>query len=216
MRSVFPIAALPALLLLQVRALAEPAERPRAGPSFERASAVVPLVSSTLARAAVRAALRAAGFPEASRRSERMVSRIGLSALLPDVSFRVMRSTDQSLRFSPTLDAPYRYSEAGGVGWWLEGRATWHLDRLLFDHAELSVERLRAGRAEAASHLVRRVLELLFEWQRARLDERDENQSDEARNAALLRASEAEVTLDVLTAGWFSASRHGRTEETSR
>lgn len=194
-------------LSVALGALAEPPAPAHPGSTFEESRWVVPLVTSALARDAVRAALRAAGFPEARDRSDRMVRRIGLSALLPILTFRVARSTDQSLRFSPTLDDPYRYSESGGAGWWVEGRATWHLDRLLFDHAELSVERIRAGRAEAAGQLARRVLELLFEWQRARLDGRDENLSDESRNAALIRASEAEVTLDVLTNGWFS--RHG-------
>lgn len=199
------------LVILSVApiALADPPPKAQTGPTFEESRPIL-LVTSALARDAVGAALRAAGFPDARGRSDGMVRRIGLSALLPDVTIRVARSTDQSLRFSPTVDDPYRYSESGGAGWWVEGRATWHLDRLLFDHAELSVERIRAGRAEAAGHLARRVLELLFEWQRACLDGRDENLPDESRNAAILRASEAEVTLDVLTDGWFSRQRLGK------
>lgn len=203
------------VLLVAILATAETAwaEPPAGGPSPPAVAAPTgstrPLVTSTLAREAVKAALATAGFGVAQRRSDALVTRIALSALLPDLTIRVGRSTDQSLRLSPTYDDPYRYSEAGGVGFWIDGRATWHLDRLLFDPNEIAVERLRAGRAEAAGKLAHRVLELLFDWQRGRRAEENLALSDEEREAGALRALEAAVTLDLLTKGWFSAHSPG-------
>lgn len=197
------------LLALGLVSVSARAELPRAadGSSPDRASSPRWLVTSVVARSTIDAALRAAGFPAARRRADAMESRLTLSALLPDLSLRVARSTDQSLRFTPTLDDPTRYSGSGGVGWWVDGRATWHLGRLLYDRDELAIERLRSDRAGAAGRLAKRVLELLFVWQRASLDAADDASSEEERAAALLRATETEVTLDVLTDGWFSRRR---------
>ena len=201
-------------LLALILASAETAgAEPPAGPPPPAAR---PLVTSALARGTVNAALDSAGFRGAQRRSDALSTRIALSALLPDLSIRVARSTDQSLRFSTTYDDPYRYSEAGGVGFWIDGRATWHLDRLLFDPNEIAVERLRAGRAEAAGKLAHRVLELLFDWQRARRSEENLALSDEEREAAALRAVEAAVTLDLLTKDWFSAHAPGEGSSAGR
>lgn len=206
-RAQVPFTWLAVLVLLGSIAHAEDAPpSPAAAQRAASPQAPIPAVTSGLARAAVRAALRAGGFPERWALLGSLSARAKSAALLPDLSLRVARSTDQSLRLSPTLDDPARYSEAGGAGVTLEARATWHLDRLLFDGQELAVERLRSERAEAAGKLCGRVLDLLFTWQRAVARDEDPGLSDDERREALLRRIEAEVRLDVLTQGWFSGA----------
>jgi hypothetical protein len=195
-------------LSLAAPAVAEP---PAAAPPPKPAPAQVgvphaPLVTSQLARGAIAAALRASGFFVERRTLESLASRARTSAALPEVWLRGSRSTDLSLRLSPTVDDPAHYSELGGAGILLEARLIWHLDRLVFDRDELSVERLKNERADAAAKLSQRVLEALFAWQNARLRGTDPALLPEEREAAWVSAAQAEVTLDVLTAGWFGAS----------
>jgi hypothetical protein len=197
-------------LSLAAPAVAEPPAPvpPEAAPEQVRASHT-PLVTSQLAQSAVAAALRASGFFVERRALESMATRARTSAALPEVWLRGSRSTDLSLRLSPTVDDPAHYSELGGAGVLLEARLIWHLDRLMFDRDELSVERLKNDRADAAAKLSQRVLEALFSWQSARLRGSDPALLPEEREAAWVLEAEAEVRLDVLTAGWFG-SRHSR------
>ena len=164
-------------------------------------------VSSLLARETVSAALRAANYPEATSRIEGFRSRARLGALLPELWVRVARSTDESLRFAPTVDDPRNYSEAGAAGLLFEARVAWHFQRLVFDSDELSIEKMRVERAEGAAKLTSKVLAVLFAWQKARVrasgaDAPDA--TDEQRTLAALEEAEAVVELDVLTGGWFS------------
>src|SRR5690349_18079499 len=102
-------------------------EVPRA--ALERSS--MPL-TSRLARDTVARALEVAGHPGARRGLASLSSRVRTAALLPQLTVRALRTTDQALRLSPTLDEPDRYSESGGAGLWLEARLTWQLDRLVY------------------------------------------------------------------------------------
>jgi hypothetical protein len=183
---------------------AAPAARAPAAPSTPAAE---PLVTSRLARDCVSAAFRAAGYPETRRLLSSMAARARTSAILPDVWFRASRSTDESLHLSPTVGDPYRYSEIGGAGLWLEARLGWHLDRLVFDRDELGVERLRGDRSDAAAKLSSKVIETLFKWQRAALRAVDPSIGDDEREQAALSAAESAVILDVLTNGWFGERR---------
>jgi hypothetical protein len=169
----------------------------------------VPLVTPTLARQAIAVALAAAGHPAVRRLLSSLAGRARSSAILPEVVLRAARSTNDALRLSPTVDDPYHYSESGGVGWWLEARLVWHLDRLVFDRDEIAVERLRAEREGDAAKLAKRVVDTLFDWQRAAFSADDPASSDEDRQAAALAEAEAEVVLDVLTDGWFTARTRG-------
>jgi hypothetical protein len=192
---------------LAVHAEAESAV-PAAPPPAKPPNAAQPiLVTPSLARDAIAAALRTAGQPEVRRALAGMASRARWAAAVPEVWLRGAHSTDQSLHITPTVDDPYHYSEGGGVGLWLEARLVWHFDRLVFEHDELSVERLRMERAEGAAKLANRVLETLFAWQRAVWLVESIETSDEDRQAALLKRLEAEVTLDVMTGGWFGSRR---------
>jgi hypothetical protein len=152
----------------------------------------------------VAAALRHARFRSVREQLESLRARARSSALLPELSFRASHSTDQSLRLTPTLDEPDRYTQSGGAGVVLEGRLGWQLDRVLYDRDELSVLRVEAERASAAGKLAREVLDALFAWHRAESRKGDPSLEPEAREAAAVAALEAEITLDVLTGGWFT------------
>ena len=74
----------------------------------------------------------------------------------------------------------------------LELRATWRLDRLVFDDAEVRARSIDDGRAKARRELARLVIRLYHRWLRLATSGAD----------ALTRA-ELEAELDDLTAGWF-------------
>jgi hypothetical protein len=157
-----------------------------------------------LARETVSAAFRAAGSSAAREHILSMAARARSSALLPELYLRISRSTDDSLRSSPTLDDPYRYYAAGGAGLWLEARLAWHLDRLVFDREEVAVERLRREHATDLARLAAKVLDVLFTWQRASVRVFDPKATAEELEQATFVRAEAEATLDVLTGGWFA------------
>jgi hypothetical protein len=168
-----------------------------------------PRVTPDLARRAVAVALAVAGHPGVRRRLASMAARVRTAAVLPEVWLRAARTTDDALHLAPTVDDPYHYTESGGVAWWLEARLVWHLDRLQFDREEVAVERLRAEREGDAAKLATRVVETLCAWQRARDGAQDPGSSEEDAGRAREAEVEAEIVLDLLTDGWFTAEvRH--------
>jgi hypothetical protein len=192
-------------LLASSAAHAEPPPSPEAAPLSRVSLSRPPLVTPRLARAAVAAALRAAGSAAERAHLASMAARARTAALLPELFLRAARTTDDSLTLSPTVDDPYHYAALGGAGLWLEARLIWHFDRLVFDRDEVSVERLRREQADAMARLRGRVLEALFAWQRAVFRAEDPKaNADELEQAELSRA-EQEAILDLLTAGWFTA-----------
>ena len=184
-----------------------------AGAVEEQTVAVTP----RLARATVEAAWRAAGLGNDDARLDAIVSRARWSALLPETRLRATRYDDQRLYTESAADVNrLRDSASANVG--LEARLTWRFDRLLYAEDEPSFERMRLERHDARARIGGRVLEALFHWHRAWLDVRwAQAASRDAREPAnrpsrdeadaTLRVMEAEATLDVLTGGWFAASR---------
>ena len=166
-----------------------------------------PRVPASAARGAVAAALDHAGLRDASARVDGIATRARASALLPELRLRVARGVDEAESVVPTEYDPGRTTASGGTTLWLEGRATWRLDRLVFADDELALERLRAEREEARAKVAARALELLAAWQKAGLDaaraERDGLDDDLA--VAELARVRAELALDDLTGGWFGA-----------
>jgi hypothetical protein len=158
----------------------------------------------------VAAALRVARYPAVRAELESLRARTRSAALLPQLSLRASHSTDQTLRLTPTLDAPDRFSQSGGAGVVLEARLSWQLDRLIYDKDELSVLRIGAERANAAGKLVAEVLAQIFAWNRAMRRQREPGLDDEAREEAQVAALEAELRLDVLTDGWFGERARSR------
>jgi hypothetical protein len=115
------------------------------------------------------------------------VRRARLSGLVPWVSVRTGRNT----RWQDTgSDVDY------GVA--LEVRATWRLDRLVFEGRELQVASVEAARRRERRQLARDVIRLYFGWQRA-IAEDDP-----------IEAGAGAAELDALTDGWFSEALAGR------
>jgi hypothetical protein len=164
-------------------------------------------VTPAAARAAVRAALRQARLHDAEARIDSLASRAQSSALLPELRLRATRLLDEAESLSPTEYDPGRTTATGGTSTWLEARATWRLDRLVFADEEVPLERLRHDRAEAEARVAARTLELLFAWQRALTVEADLARPAEERVEATLRVLECAASLDVVTDGWFSRWR---------
>jgi hypothetical protein len=162
------------------------------------------VLTEELAHATLTRALLVAGHRSARHRLDGIASRARASAGLPELRLRAARVTDESLRLSPTLDDPSRYTHVGGTNLLFEARATWQLDRLLFANEELAVERLRGEQARARAALAERVLKALFAWQRGELKARAPGADAVQRAEFLLAALEAELILNVLTGGWFS------------
>jgi hypothetical protein len=124
----------------------------------------------------------------------------------------VLRTADDGETLSPTSYDPSRIVAVDTIRFWLEARATWRLDRLLFAEEEVALERMRHERAEAKERLTKEVLRLLFEWQRARAHADNPMLSAEENLTARLRAIETAAELDLLTSGWFSRWRGGQPE----
>ena len=194
-----PALSLPRLRFAQEVPATDAAE-PRARPALL-------LVHRSLARGAVRAARRASARDAARERLDGLSTRARVSAALPELVLRAARSTDQTLKLSPTATdaAVYDYTQTGGADLLFEARATWTLDRLVFADEELGVERLRLEHARSEAQLVDRVVALVFDWERARRVVASSEAEPEARLKAEVDELEAQALLDVLTDSWFSA-----------
>lgn len=161
-------------------------------------------LSAAFIQAAVRAALRAQKATEREERLDSLRVRSRASAALPELRLGAGRSTDQSVRLAPTVDDPYRYTQAGGADLWLEARVSWQLDRLLFAREELSIEQLRNTHYQAKAKRVQVVIDALFAWQKALLEAQDPERSPQEQLLAQLRAAHQAALVDILTGGWFS------------
>jgi hypothetical protein len=188
--------------------VALPTQPPKLPPTAPAALVPPPLripvvVTPRAARDAVEAALRRAKLSDPEARTDAMASRVRTSAALPELRLRALRSIDQGQALAPTEYDPTRTTATGGSSIWMEARATWRLDRLVFADEEVALERLRHHRTEARTRLTARVLRLLFDWQRAMAKADNPAASPEENLVARLKALEAEAELDLLTDGWF-------------
>lgn len=187
-----------------------PAPAPNTAPSPDTAEAEPPLGFKELAafsnftRRAIAVATTAAGAGAERGRLDSLSARAKASALLPELRLRIVRNTDQALRWVPTTDDPYRVTQADGAGLILEAGAVFRFDRLVFAHEELAVERLRQRAAEERLKLEARVAEVMLDLLRARQLACSLDPNDPARVAHVLRLLQSFELLDSLTAGWFS------------
>lgn len=174
-------------------------------------------VTPRLARAAVEAAWRTAGLGNDDARLDAIVSRARWSGVLPETRLRAIRYDAQTLYAESSVDSN-RLRDSAGANVGLEARLTWRFDRLLYAEDEPSFERMRLERHDARARIAGRVLEALFHWHRSWLELRwaqaasrdarePPNRPSRDETESALRVMEAEATLDVLTAGWFTASR---------
>lgn len=183
----------------KTQASPEASPPPAAHVGFEQLRAL-----ADFSRRATIAALAVAGAAADRRRLDSLSSRARSSALLPEVRLRAVRNTDQALRWVPTTDDPYRVTQADGAGMILEASATFRLDRLVFAHEELMVERLRLRAGAVRLKLEARVQAALFGLFRAREQTCASDPNDPAQLEHVLKLLELFAELDSLTAGWFS------------
>jgi hypothetical protein len=158
-------------------------------------------------RRLLRAALETSGQQSIEQRLESLSARMRAAAVLPELTLRAARSTNEQLRLSPNGTYVYDYTQTGGAGLIFEARATWKLDHLVFADEELHVERLRMQRDRVRERVVELLLKHLHAWQRARsrLLATSEALGDEERASVEAELDSAEAALDVLTDGAFSA-----------
>lgn len=131
------------------------------------------------------AAYVAAGL--AGRLPGHIAVRARLGGLVPWVSVRTGR------------DASWHDEDPDvGRGTTLEVRATWRIDRLVFDGRELQVVALEAARRRERRRLATLVIRTYFAWK---------------RSGSRSRAEEAAAELDALTSGWFSEARRRAASE---
>lgn len=134
--------------------------------------------------AVIAAAYAAAGLDHDPRDS--WLRRARLTGLVPWVTVRTTRDTSWQ---DDSSDVGHSTS--------LELRATWRLDRLLFDGRELQVAAVEAARHRERRRLASRVIRAYFAWRRAA-----RIATDDERVAT--RVAETVAELDALTDGWFS------------
>lgn len=150
-----------------------------ATPSPAAARIAGPPVGEVLAQA-----YRAAGLHRSPGRG--WVRRARLAGLLPSVAVRTGRNTSWQ-DADPDIDR----------GTSIEARASWRLDRLLFDGRELQVASLEAARRRERRQLAKDVIRAYYHWQRTAA-------AAAAQPRLTSRAEEAAAELDALTDGWFS------------
>lgn len=138
-----------------------------------------PRVGEVLAQA-----YRAAGLHRSPGRG--WVRRARLAGLLPSVAVRTGRNTSWQ-DADPDIDR----------GTSIEARASWRLDRLLFDGRELQVASIEAARRRERRQLGSQVIRAYYHWQRTAA-------AATAQPRMTSRAEEAAAELDALTDGWFS------------
>ncbi len=195
---------------------AQPTQTPP--PAMPPGSAKTPPVTPPMARACVAAALRASGLGTDDARIDALMDRARASAWFPEARTRAMRLWNDAAHTTTIASTDTaNFYDAVGANLVLELRLTWRLDRLLYAGDEPTLERVRLERQDARSRLAARTLEVLFTWQRAIVGAAEAVPGSRDAIENQLRAAEAQATLDVLTAGWFSsrASGTGRDGESS-
>lgn len=195
-----------------LRAEARPARRvalaaerdDRADDPPPRDPAPDPRALGALARGAVERARAESGAARAAEALDDAARRARLSGLVPELRLRVAQVVDEDQSLAPTEYDPERVTASGGTSLWLEGRATFALDRLVFADDEVALSRLQLDREKASRALEEDVLAAFAAWQRARWLRLRDDTLPEARDKAEIEEAVAAARLDVLTAGWFS------------
>ncbi len=170
---------------------------------------IEPRLDGKFARGLVRAVRARSGNHDTEERLDGLATRARASALLPEVRLRVARVTNDTQTLSPTSYDPTRVTASGATGLWIDGRATFRLDRLVFADEEIAVERLRTERARMERALTMEVLAELALWQRGAARAADPTLADDDRVTGEIAQLSAAAALDVLSDGWFSAHLPG-------
>jgi hypothetical protein len=161
-----------------------------------------------LAQRAARVAIRTAGLAQNDDAIDGIATRARLSALLPEVSLRATQ-TQAGMKDYASDTGTVALSEFG-PGFSLQGALVFHLDRLAYSGQETRIERLRMERMEARARITQRVIDEMARWSRAVDEERSNPEGTPAHNDATIRRTNAQMALDVWTAGWFSSFLDGK------
>ena len=177
------------LLALASRARAEdddrePDDEPAIASEPEADLAVLAPVAAPAIGEVLEAAYGAAGLDRDPARSFRRRTR--LAGLVPWLSVRFGRNLSWN-DLEPEIDHHTT----------VEVRATWRLDRLVFDGRELQVSSLDTARRRERRRLAAHVIRTYFAWRRLAA-------ATARRPALALRAEEVAAELDALTDGWFT------------
>lgn len=159
------------------------------------------VVSPEDARALVTAAQGEARLQQAERRLSSLATRARASALLPELRLRAARVTDEEERLAPTDYDPTRRLASVSSSLWLEARATFRLDRLVFADEEAGLERLKRELREERARLSATVLAHVAALARAHARANDASLPEAERALAWLSVVEHESALDELTGG---------------
>ena len=162
---------------------ADPDAADRADAAVDPGGAPIAVHGPTVG-AVLTAAYAAAGLAGDPRDS--WIRRARLAGLVPWVTVRTTHDTSWQDEGS-----------AVGHSTGLEVRATWRLDRLVFDARELQVAALETARRRERRRLASRVIRAYFTWRRAASIASDDDR-------VVTRVAEAAAELDALTDGWFS------------
>jgi hypothetical protein len=152
----------------------------------------------------VKAALAAHRSADFADTLETMAVRARLTGLVPELKLRLAREVAEDQSLAPTEYDPDRLTLRGGVSTWLEARASFNLDHLVFSADEPGLLKLSLDRAKFERELVSDLLTAFTAWQKAKGAQLDPLA---AENDAWLAVIVEEAKLDALTGGWFSQRR---------
>lgn len=151
-------------------------------------------------KAAVRYALVTQG------RITSLFSRARFAGWLPEFRFRYNRNIDDDrTTVFPTSTTPILTSQATDLDHRFEFRATWDLDKLIFNQEELRVYRELKKLIELRVDVMKEVTKLYYERRRLQVDlvlRPPRTLLERVRR--MLRLQELSADLDALTGGYFS------------
>lgn len=147
-----------------------------------------------VAAATRRAIARAGLLPDHTRD---LAGRARTAGLLPQLSLRVMRGIGASAAVNSALPASDRVASDDSLV--IDLRAHFQLDRLVFDHSEVMLERIEVARGDRRDAMEREVIEQLAQLSRAShvlaTVDPDSNEAFEAH----LATARARARLEALT-----------------
>lgn len=193
--------------------LAESSKHDEQSPKDRSSSAPelrLPVVRPKDVRAALAASTRRRGTAATLDDLDGLAARARYASLLPTLRVRATRLVDESISLSPTSYDADRTTSRGGASLWLEARATWSLDRLVFASEEVRVTQIQRDVADKHENTSRKVVERLFAWQRAVYAMFDPTLTIPRCVQAWLETEELAASLDIETGGWFERWRARR------
>ncbi|HUH02201.1 MAG TPA: hypothetical protein VML75_09400 [Kofleriaceae bacterium] len=189
------------LVSLSSWALAARAQSPAASRALARLEAREPSVDQVRA-----AALRYAGMD--ADRWKGWARRARLAGLLPDVTVRATRHTNTDRDLSRQSTGVERLNTGIDLDRAVEARATWHLDRLVFDPAEIRAVDTGQRHHRYRLTLAAQVTTIYYRRRRLQLRLLWRPPADPAERAERhLEIRELTDQLDGLTGGYFSRAR---------